>query len=419
MRSYIRQGQNCEAIQLRQQKYISLTICLFIALPTVIHFFNICFNFIFSQFIWDTIVIYGIVMIFSVISIFFVLQNLRTDNVILGYLFSIVYLFSFIFFTDNRIHMFTLFSDLLRNPFYILFLFSMPLYFYMRAIINYQLLFSFLSITAKITVIGGLIIFYLSITKGGFEIQYMQFSYNLLFGTCFCFYDYFKERKLSSLLFAIFGAMIIFIAGARGPVVCIGSYILLYIIFNSIKYKARTLSIAAFFVVILTYISSNFYTIAVNLNVYLMGLGLHSRTIEKILQNTALDLSGRDVIQVKLIKYILENPFLGQGMFGDRVITQQLLGRSSYAHNFFIEVLTQYGSILGLIVICAVLFIILRGLLMQQDPLHKNLILLFIPSGLTKLMISGSYLQEMYFFLLLGAAVNAIMHMKENQIRLD
>ena len=367
-----------------QQDYITLTICLFIALPTVSNLINISYNFIFSHFIWDTLILNGTVLMFSLRSIFLVGKSIKKDVVILIGLFLILYLLSFLFFSDNRFYMFTSVTDFMQNGFYRLFLYSMPLYFYLRQVTDYQLLFRYLSITAKIIVIAGILTYYVMyIFIGGFDLEYMVFAYDLLFGTIFCFYDYFQERKYFSLLLAVLGSTVIFIGGARGPLVCIVAYILLYIIFNVRHHKGRTLSFVTIISVFAVYISSNLMEVVTKMNVLLIGLGIQSRTIELILTQGFLNESGRDIIQAELIKYIGANPFLVHGMFGDRVVTQGIFDfQGSYAHNFIIEVLTQYGVILGLIFLCTVFLIIIGSLLRKQDPLYKNLVLLLIPSGL-------------------------------------
>lgn len=419
MGNYLQRGQTRKFEHFRQQQIIAITICLLICNPSLTTFLNVYFNLISSHFIWDTLAIYGLIATFFFISTILVIENMDIDLLILWFLFSIVYLLSFILYIDNRYFMFSSLLDFNNNNFYGLFLYAMPLYFFLRKITDYELLFKYFTITSKVIVISGLLTYILRlILKSSYEGEYMVFAYNILFGTIFCFYDYFQNRKVFSLLLAISASIVILVGGARGPVVCIGAYLLLYIIFNGIKNKARILSIAAILTVIIVYVSSNLITLAVKLNVFLIGLGIHSRTIGKILKDDLLDSSGRDSITEVLITYIKANPFFGHGMFGDRVITLQSLGRGSYAHNFIIEVLTQYGVIFGFIALGTFFLIIFGALFRRQDLLYKNLVLLFIPPGLIKLMVSGSYLQEMYFFLLLAAAVNAIKHKQESESKI-
>lgn len=415
MRNYFRLGNICKL----NENILILTICSLIALPTVSYFINISFNYIFiSGFIWDTVAINGLVVMFSLISISLVFVNTKKDSLILFWLFLILYLLSFLFYSDNRYYMFTSITDLSQNNFYRLFIYTMPSYFYLRQISDYKLLFTYFSITAKVIVILSIITYVLYIFKGGFELQYMVFAYDSLFGVVFCLYDYFQNSKWFSLLLAVFGSMIIFIGGARGAFVCIVVYMLLYIIFNVINHKVRTLGITTIIAIITVYVSSNLLAIAETIDILLSRLGIKSRTIELIMAQDLYNESGRDYIRSVLIKYIGENTLFGYGMFGDRALTQGIsfLDKGTYAHNFVIEVFIQYGVFLGLVFLFTVFFIIIRALMQKQDPIYKDLILLFIPSGLIKLMMSGSYLNEMYFFLLLAASVNAIKHRQNNYI---
>ena len=114
---------------------------------------------------------------------------------------------------------------------------------------------------------------------------------------------------------------------------------------------------------------------------------------------TSLD-SGRLEIQKELIRQIKINPF-GYGLGGDRVFT------GWYAHNIFLELIVQFGIFIGGFLCVFLVYIVISSLRKARAEMQiLSILLLFICTGLIKLLISGSYLIEPYFFLLLGFAIS-------------
>lgn len=396
--------------QLTQQKTIIFTICLFICIPTLAYLVNVSVNFVVSsRFIWDTVIIYGTLLFFMLISLVLSFRNRRHDFIILLAIFIVLFLVSYLVFPENRSYMFPTVTDFNGNSFYRLFLYSLPLYLLLRNIYEYNLLFRYLLYTARIMVLSGWITYLFFAIKGGFELQYMVFAYDILFGVVFCLYDYLRNRNLLSFLLGLSGFLVIIIGGARGPLICLFSFVLLYIMLNAGGNKIRTISIVGLISIGGVYINNNLIMLATNIKTTLFNqFGLQSRTLDLIIQNEFFNQSGRDIIQDTLVQHIWQNPLFGHGMFGDRFLL-----KGAYAHNFFIEILTQYGIIFGTIIIGVVLILIFRGLIGRQDQLYKDLVLLFLPCGLIKLFLSNSYLLEPYFFLLLAAAVNSLTNKKK------
>ena len=187
--------------QLNQQKIIIFTICLFICIPTLVNLVNVSVNFLVSsRFIWDTAIIYGTLLFFMFLSLFLSLRNKKYDFIILLAIFIVLFLVSYLVFPENRSYMFPTVTDFNGNSFYRLFLYSLPLYLLLRSIYEYNLLFRYLLYTARIMVLSGLITYLFFAIKGGFELQYMVFAYDILFGVVFCLYDYLKNRNLLSFL---------------------------------------------------------------------------------------------------------------------------------------------------------------------------------------------------------------------------
>lgn len=210
---------------------------------------------------------------------------------------------------------------------------------------------------------------------------FMTFGFLMLLPVIVFFLEGTWYTTLLSLLFFIF----IIAFGSRGPLLSIATFVSYYIIRKK-KYLLLILIIIIAivgFTVILSYLDS---------------VGISSRTIQMLLNGDIMSDSGRDDIRVNIFRGIQENPLLGNGMFGDRALS------NGYAHNFFIEVICHFGFIFGGILLIRLLYDMLYVMLRLRGY-HKDffvamMCILFIP-----LMTSGSYLQEPNFFVFIGFLV--------------
>jgi len=56
---------------------------------------------------------------------------------------------------------------------------------------------------------------------------------------------------------------------------------------------------------------------------------------------------------------------IGKGLFGDREALKIVSGVTTYVHNIFLEIWIDFGLIFGTFFIIAVLFLLIRGLLIE------------------------------------------------------
>jgi len=145
----------------------------------------------------------------------------------------------------------------------------------------------------------------------------------------------------------------------------------------------------------------------------LLLFGIKSRNITLLL-NEGVHWSGRDLLYENVIKEIIENPIMGIGLAGDRGI---LGGR--YVHNFFIEVIANFGFIMGGILLIAFLLLVLKSLI-QNNRVKYNMIIIWLCIGFIPLMVSGSYLTSMNFWIFLALILNGLfIRNKSNMISKD
>src|SRR5699024_6947627 len=134
------------------------------------------------------------------------------------------------------------------------------------------------------------------------------------------------------------------------------------------------------------------------------SLGIKSRTLNLFLDtNPGLHLSGREKIYEKSLMLINNKPYLGWGLTGE------VNALNTYAHNVFIEIFISSGIIIGSIVI-VVIFSFLFIYFLRSYYHVKELIILLFAICFVLLLVSGTYLTYIQFWILLILIVNIIIN---------
>lgn len=185
----------------------------------------------------------------------------------------------------------------------------------------------------------------------------LNFGYNLLLPVCTFLLSGLKNKNIKDLVIAAVGIMMIFIGGSRGPFLGITIFGVLYVLMTTSesKYKIRKtlllLIIGGFVFVyyrpLLTFVGNA-----------LESFGISSRTITKLLEGSISEDNGRSLIWLNAVNHIRENPF-GSGAMGARNALYKI-HYVGHPHNFFLEILIDYGVILGPILIVVMLIGSLR-----------------------------------------------------------
>lgn len=239
-------------------------------------------------------------------------------------------------------------------------------------------------------------VFGLRLLTGGYDTEdtyFMNFGFLLLLPVIVLF----LENTWYSILLSILFFLLIVVFGSRGPLISVAAFTGYYIVRK--KEYILLIVIAILFVAGYSAFSS-----------YLDSMGISSRTIQMFLSGDMMDETGRGEIRNILLKGINENPIIGNGLFGDRALTK------GYAHNFFLEVICDFGYVFGGILLLWLLYEIvyvtfyLRGY--HKDIFVAMLCVLFLP-----LMTSGSYLQEPNFFIFIGLLVIMKKQIRRNKLK--
>ncbi len=131
---------------------------------------------------------------------------------------------------------------------------------------------------------------------------------------------------------------------------------------------------------------------------------IYSRTLALLQNETINFLNGRELLYAKTIEYININFFSGYGIYGDRALLD-----GTYPHNIILEFLVQYGILLGTIFLVLILLLIICGFYINE---WNDISIIFVSIVIVGSMLSGSYLTNLYFWMMLGGLINAIMNKK-------
>ena len=195
-------------------------------------------------------------------------------------------------------------------------------------------------------------------------------------------WSFVEKKKVADLIGAIGLLALIFLYGSRGPLVGI----VLFAVYFGIRYfhkKGQDIVCVLMFIVMVVFVVS-FRDIMNLINQALVGIGITSRSIY-LLANQSLSYdAGRSDIWDVIIAEIQKNPFRIRGINAEYAIS------GTYAHNMIIELIYQFGIIIGGIALLFILAKIIETLRLDVKADASVICLIFMFACIPSLMFSGS-----------------------------
>ncbi len=240
----------------------------------------------------------------------------------------------------------------------------------------------------------------------------MESAYFLLPHICLVGLYAIKKPNFLNVTVSVIGAIFMFSLGSRGPVICMLSIAIIYAMFFK-QYKKPVVSRTVFLIIIILAVLF-LEDIMIFLGTLAEKWGLSVRILEIYKNGEFWSSNGRDTIRETLYNAIAQKPLLGYGICGDRVITD------TYAHNLPVELWTDFGIIIGsvlVIVLAVLIFLSYRKTKDNKDLLF--ILLALFSTGFLKLFFSGSYLNEPYTFLLIGFCVYSMRKISREEVTVE
>lgn len=218
-----------------------------------------------------------------------------------------------------------------------------------------------------------------------------------------------NEKKIIYLLPFALSFVIIVLSGSRGPLMCaVISFLMAFLFNNGLNRRNIILALLA---VILYYLYTNFQAQILSWAISMTtSLNASSRSLELLLSNSIADDDIRSRMREVAFDYSINHPLIGSGFFNDRIYMASKMSAGSidgtifgsYCHNFFLEILMQFGFIPGLVILWIFFKSIYKRIKYSESVQEKNIIFVAVSIGFLPLLVSRSWLTYQYFYFLVG-----------------
>ena len=131
---------------------------------------------------------------------------------------------------------------------------------------------------------------------------------------------------------------------------------------------------------------------------YLEPAGIKSRTITRFLNSSMTYDNGRNDIFKTALSMM---GILGNGPFYD----QYLWGVGNYCHNFFVEILFDFGAVGGGAILIALFTAVVKIVSRSAGNPWYELFLVYLSYCIGRLMFSGTFWSETNFWILIALGV--------------
>lgn len=223
--------------------------------------------------------------------------------------------------------------------------------------------------------------------------NYMTMTYSSQVSWALITYFAFKERKIYDMFLSTVTSFAYIVHGARGGIIVMLVYYL-QCIFVHMKKRNRIFLMSVLLnssLIIILFSREIFGFINRNLS----SIDEHGRTLNLVIEGKFFASDARIDLYIQLFEKIKLNPF-GYGIGYDRVI-----GGSGawYAHNILLELLINYGVVLGIIAIIVLLYVAFYMNVKCKNEEYRALFNIYFFTGFIMLQFSSSLYLEVHIFI--------------------
>lgn len=387
-----------------KNKYFSFALAYMVSFLCLLNTINSTIGLIGISSSLDTVFLYTsfwAVILVGLILVLLRAKNMPIDIFLIAGGIIIAYVISYLYFPENSMYMRFNHLYYVGNPIYALFIFSLPAYAFVRQLTDYTYFKKYMTVFSYLVVILSVITFFFA--RETSAAGYMTLSYNMLFQLFFLIVTKSNHKVLRFIVVSL-GVFVLMFGGSRGAAISLLIGVFIHVLFNKTNSKRKIISLIyiAFLIFFFLFFAKEIMAL---ISILLKFLNIESRTFDMIVSLEFFNESGRDVIREKIFSNI---SLFGEGLYADRAI----LG-GGYSHNIVLEIILQFGIIVGPILIALICFAIFKGLRRKNSP-EWSIIIASLPSGLISLMFSGSYLYiAPCFYMLLGLCTNSLENKTE------
>lgn len=251
----------------------------------------------------------------------------------------------------------------------------------------------------KICIFCGILVFVyaVSISKTNYlDIgnSYMAIGYSLsLFSIVLFEYTRIKKEKINAMIATVFSIAIL-IFGNRGAFfVLIAYFCIRFFLHKGIKISKKGIIIGIILSLIGIITIINFEQIIYVVSNIIQGFGVSSRSLEKLMTHSFAQSIGRNEIYEKIFEIIESNPIAIRGPGYLTTVYISARYTNANAHNIFLELLIEYGCILGPIIFAIILSRICKAvrLLAKSNSMDDSIAACFLIQAIVMLSFSSTF----------------------------
>lgn len=370
----------------KEDRIISIAIMSYFVVTAIQYFVLVFFDISKSQINTVQLISKGIVGLFYIYAFPIVIKRSLAIFVNAYAISFTVFILNYLVFPDNWTHL---------KPLVLLFFFTcLPSFLYSYSIFNWEELRQIMRHASTVVFIVGLTISILIISRYVSIPKYsMSLSYYMLFPAIFSLNDIVEKINWKAISIFSLSVLSILSLGSRGAILCIVVFIFARLLIaepQGIKMTYLRFTIVTF----VGFVAVFYQDILRMIVSFLSYFGVHSRSIEVFLTDLLYS-TGRDEIYAGALSIISKNSILGVGLAGDR----RIIGL--YVHNIFLEILINFGVLVGLFVIFSVTSAIIL-MLRSATPRQKTMLAMWMGIGFVQLLVSSSYINNIKFWILMG-----------------
>lgn len=251
-------------------------------------------------------------------------------------------------------------------------------------------------------------IFFRQVTEHDYGGVNAVFSGLLLIPAVTFVFEYKWKDNPLYLVPSIVSALLFIVVGGKRIVLISYLLALLYVFICDFKEKRRSKSLMIVVLVITAFILF-FPSLSAIVKQY-MGVDFYSLRIFDVF-GADTSYSGRSSIYSTMFDSIMsfEGIVTGRGMNGDMALRTD----HQYSHNFFLELIVEFGLIIGLAIIVAFFHFVIK-VVRKRTGYNQILSLLFFMCFLP-LMVSGTFWGSQLFWLSASICLNVLFNYKKKQ----
>ena len=234
-----------------------------------------------------------------------------------------------------------------------------------------------------------------------------------------------SKKRLLNTMGLIISSILVIQADTTGALVAIAFSVILAMCFVIKRYKKWAFIIIVSLILVLTYLINNIVVISDYLATTLSQYGINVDLLLE-LSDTGLKTDRyRDSIYDYCINYSKEHWLFGCGIGNDRqlitnntlVINQLMV--TNYPHNLFLELIMQLGIPIGGSVSIFIIVFLFKYLISEKNLYAQRIAVVTVGMGFFPLLYSSSYIENAFFFALIGFAWKRYNSIKNSDDRFD